>query len=251
MERVPRSMAPSDSSAHTGAATSCCESSRFAGARPSASLRHLQIGDSRSWREAPLSDGGAGVSTHMAIEVRGLTKVFETGRRRRRVRVEAVHDISLGVEAGERIAYIGPNGAGKSTSIKMLTGILHPTADSADRRALRAAIATLVGVDAPRDAADAGGDLRHRRATAVAAGRRVGRAARGDRSAGDTGALPVAGPADAVRARSVHAPRAGHPVPRRADHRPRSTGEATVPRAVGAAQPRAGHHDLPDVARRG
>ena len=75
-----------------------------------------------------MSDGGAGVSTHMAIEVRGLTKVFETGRRRRRVRVEAVRDISLGVEAGERIAYIGPNGAGKSTSIKMLTGILHPTA---------------------------------------------------------------------------------------------------------------------------
>src|SRR6266540_332058 len=154
MERVPRSMAPSDSSAHTGAATSCCESSRFAGARPSASLRHLQIGDSRSWREAPLSDGGAGVSTHMAIEVRGLTKVFETGRRRRRVRVEAVHDISLGVEAGERISYIGPNGAGKSTSIKMLTGILHPTAGSAEvlglvpwrqRRALTRQIGALFG----------------------------------------------------------------------------------------------------------
>ncbi len=101
-----------------------------------------------------MSDGGAGVSTHMAIEVRGLTKVFETGRRRRRVRVEAVHDISLGVEAGERIAYIGPNGAGKSTSIKMLTGILHPTAGSAEvlglvpwrqRRALTRQIGALFG----------------------------------------------------------------------------------------------------------
>jgi ABC-2 type transport system ATP-binding protein len=63
----------------------------------------------------------------MAIEVRGLTKVFETGRRSARRRVEAVRDLHLGVAAGERVAYIGPNGAGKSTSIKILTGILHPT----------------------------------------------------------------------------------------------------------------------------
>src|SRR5690242_16574122 len=70
-------------------------------------------------------------SLHMTIEVDALTKVFEGGRRRHRTRVEAVRDISLSVAAGERIAYIGPNGAGKSTSIKMLTGILHPTSGSA------------------------------------------------------------------------------------------------------------------------
>jgi len=35
------------------------------------------------------------------------------------------------VSRGERLAFIGPNGAGKSTSIKMLTGILHPTAGTA------------------------------------------------------------------------------------------------------------------------
>lgn len=42
----------------------------------------------------------------------------------------AVDDISFQVEEGELLGYIGPNGAGKSTSIKMLTGILVPTAGS-------------------------------------------------------------------------------------------------------------------------
>jgi ABC-2 type transport system ATP-binding protein len=89
-----------------------------------------------------------------AIEVRGLTKVFETRRRRQARRVEAVRDLSLTVERGERLAYIGPNGAGKSTSIKILTGILHPTEGRAtvlgvvpwlDRRRLAARIGTLFG----------------------------------------------------------------------------------------------------------
>lgn len=39
----------------------------------------------------------------------------------------AVRDISFTVKPGEFVGYIGPNGAGKSTTIKMLTGILHPT----------------------------------------------------------------------------------------------------------------------------
>lgn len=43
----------------------------------------------------------------------------------------AVNDISFNIEKGEKIAFIGPNGAGKSTTIKMLTGILHPTKGSA------------------------------------------------------------------------------------------------------------------------
>ena len=42
--------------------------------------------------------------------------------------VRAVHDLTFSVEAGEMVGYIGPNGAGKSTTIKMLTGILVPTA---------------------------------------------------------------------------------------------------------------------------
>lgn len=40
----------------------------------------------------------------------------------------AVQDVSFTVNQGEMVGYIGPNGAGKSTTIKMLTGILVPTA---------------------------------------------------------------------------------------------------------------------------
>ena len=46
--------------------------------------------------------------------------------------VEAVQSVSFLVDAGEMLAFIGPNGAGKSTTIKMLTGILHPTSGSAN-----------------------------------------------------------------------------------------------------------------------
>ena len=90
----------------------------------------------------------------MSIEVRQLSKVFETGRRRSRRRIEAVNELSFSVERGERVAYIGPNGAGKSTSIKILTGILHPTRGEAtvlgvvpwlERRDLAARIGTLFG----------------------------------------------------------------------------------------------------------
>ncbi len=40
----------------------------------------------------------------------------------------AVADVNLAIEKGESLAYVGPNGAGKSTTIKMLTGILMPSA---------------------------------------------------------------------------------------------------------------------------
>jgi ABC-2 type transport system ATP-binding protein len=87
----------------------------------------------------------------IAIEARELRKTFPV---RRGAPVEAVAGISFAVEAGERLAYIGPNGAGKSTSIKMLTGILHPTSGDAEvlgivpwkkRRQLAARIGTLFG----------------------------------------------------------------------------------------------------------
>lgn len=42
--------------------------------------------------------------------------------------VRAVDDVSFDIARGELVGYLGPNGAGKSTTIKMLTGILVPTA---------------------------------------------------------------------------------------------------------------------------
>lgn len=44
----------------------------------------------------------------------------------------AVDHISLSVQAGEFVGLIGPNGAGKTTLIKMLTGIIAPTAGAVD-----------------------------------------------------------------------------------------------------------------------
>lgn len=42
--------------------------------------------------------------------------------------VTAVDGVSLEIMPGESVAYVGPNGAGKSTTVKLLTGILVPTA---------------------------------------------------------------------------------------------------------------------------
>ena len=46
--------------------------------------------------------------------------------------VLAVNDIDFTIDSGEFVGYIGPNGAGKSTTIKMLTGILHPTSGTVE-----------------------------------------------------------------------------------------------------------------------
>jgi ABC-2 type transport system ATP-binding protein len=58
-----------------------------------------------------------------ALEAFGLTKVF-----RRQV---AVDHISFRVARGRFFGFLGPNGAGKSTTIRMLTGLLRPTAGDA------------------------------------------------------------------------------------------------------------------------
>jgi ABC-2 type transport system ATP-binding protein len=68
-----------------------------------------------------------------AIEVDGVEKRFtqrvKRGRlRRERKTVRAVDGVSFEIDAGSLVGYVGPNGAGKSTTVKMLTGILVPTA---------------------------------------------------------------------------------------------------------------------------
>lgn len=68
------------------------------------------------------------------IEVEGLTREFVRyrrdgkWRRPRREVVTAVDAMSFRVERGAAVGYIGANGAGKSTTIKLLAGILVPTA---------------------------------------------------------------------------------------------------------------------------
>ncbi len=77
------------------------------------------------------------------VQAQGLTKVFRRPQKgpglrgavkhlfqRRFSEYTAVDGIDLSIEAGEAVAYVGPNGAGKSTTIKLLTGILVPTAGS-------------------------------------------------------------------------------------------------------------------------
>jgi len=75
------------------------------------------------------------------IEVENLVKEFKVQKKKKgikgslsslikpeRVVVRAVDNMNFSIKKGEIVGYIGPNGAGKSTTIKMMTGILYPTA---------------------------------------------------------------------------------------------------------------------------
>ena len=79
-----------------------------------------------------------------AIEIRGLQKSYRvyqkkeglraslTGLFRREYRsVDAVRSIDLDVAQGEFVAFLGPNGAGKTTTLKLLSGVISPTAGEA------------------------------------------------------------------------------------------------------------------------
>jgi ABC-2 type transport system ATP-binding protein len=78
------------------------------------------------------------------IEIRGLKKSYRVyqkkeglgaalrGLFRRQYRVvEAVRGIDLDVQQGEFVAFLGPNGAGKTTTLKLLSGVINPTAGDA------------------------------------------------------------------------------------------------------------------------
>jgi ABC-2 type transport system ATP-binding protein len=75
------------------------------------------------------------------IHIHDLTKTYEVAEResglrasvrslvkRKQQEVRAVDSISLDLAAGEIVGFLGPNGAGKTTTLKMLSGLLYPTA---------------------------------------------------------------------------------------------------------------------------
>jgi ABC-2 type transport system ATP-binding protein len=79
--------------------------------------------------------------TAPAIEVSSLTKHYRVHKRppglaaafrslfhRNYETVRAVEELSFKIEPGERVGFLGPNGAGKTTTLKVMAGLLHPTA---------------------------------------------------------------------------------------------------------------------------
>ena len=79
-----------------------------------------------------------------AIEASGLTKVYRTYRKESGLRgslkglikrkydeTRAADDVSFTIEEGELVGFLGPNGAGKTTVLKMLSGLLNPSAGQA------------------------------------------------------------------------------------------------------------------------
>ena len=78
------------------------------------------------------------------IEVTGLSKSYRVYQkkegifgairglfRREYKEVRAVDHVSFSIAPGEMVAFLGPNGAGKTTTLKMLSGLIYPTAGSA------------------------------------------------------------------------------------------------------------------------
>jgi len=66
--------------------------------------------------------------TAQLMEVKGLSKSFGT--------MKAVKSIDFSIQEGRCVALLGPNGAGKTTTIRMLTGLLAPTAGEVSFRSL-------------------------------------------------------------------------------------------------------------------
>jgi ABC-2 type transport system ATP-binding protein len=65
-----------------------------------------------------------------AIEILGLEKTYKIGFWRKRPK-RALYPLNLTVEDGEIFGFLGPNGAGKTTTLKLLMGLVFPTAGSA------------------------------------------------------------------------------------------------------------------------
>jgi ABC-2 type transport system ATP-binding protein len=78
------------------------------------------------------------------IEIRGLEKSYRVYQKKEGLRaaitglfhreyrdVQAVRGIDLDVDQGEFVAFLGPNGAGKTTTLKLLSGVINPSAGEA------------------------------------------------------------------------------------------------------------------------
>lgn len=81
----------------------------------------------------------------MLITVENLAKIYKSYQRgstfrealkslfvRKPVYIHALKGISFSINRGELVGFLGPNGAGKSTTLKILTGILHPSSGNVD-----------------------------------------------------------------------------------------------------------------------
>jgi ABC-2 type transport system ATP-binding protein len=77
--------------------------------------------------------GRANMSSPYAVELREVTKRYNE--------ILAVNNINLAINKGEIFALLGPNGSGKSTALKMLLGLVQPTAGAI----------TVLGIDVQKD----------------------------------------------------------------------------------------------------
>jgi len=75
--------------------------------------------------------------TTAAIRTEGLSKRYGS--------VDALKDLDLEISEGEVVGYLGPNGAGKTTTIRLLLGLIKPTAGRAE----------IFGLDCQREPVDA------------------------------------------------------------------------------------------------
>lgn len=73
-----------------------------------------------------MNEKTATTADELAIEIENLTKDFRIGIRG--VKLRAVDGVSLSVRRGEVFGLLGPNGSGKSTTLKIILGLLRPTA---------------------------------------------------------------------------------------------------------------------------
>lgn len=65
-----------------------------------------------------------------AVEIHNLEKIYKVGFLRKKER-QALKPFQLTVQTGEIFGYLGPNGAGKTTTLKILMGLIFPSAGSA------------------------------------------------------------------------------------------------------------------------